>query len=45
MNKYLKLKNHIFINLAKYKRARRTKKERRELARIIERLKKEKMLA
>lgn len=40
MNKYLKFKNYIFTKIAMYKMAKKIEKERRELKRIVEQLKK-----
>lgn len=44
MNKYLKFKNHISTRIAMYKMAKKMKKERRKLKRIVEQLKKSKKI-
>ena len=45
MNKYLKCKNYIFTKMAMYKMAKKIGKERRELERILEQLKKSRKIA
>lgn len=45
MNKYLKVKNYIFTKIAMYKMAKKIGKERRELKRIVEQLKKSRKIA
>lgn len=44
MNKYLKVKNYISTRIAMYKMAKKMAKERRELKRIVEQLKKSKKI-